>query len=149
MASATPFDLRRFVEAQDAHGTYDRAITELRAGRKVTHWMWFVFPQLAGLGRSATAQRFAIADIDEAQAYLAHDVLGARLLQCSAIVASHHKRSATDIFGNIDAQKLRSSMTLFLRADSSREVFAEVLQRFYSGSPDQATDALLKSPGRA
>jgi uncharacterized protein (DUF1810 family) len=131
-------DLQRFVEAQNSSGTYDRAVAELRRGRKVSHWMWFVFPQIAGLGRSGMAQAYAIADLAEAQAYLAHSVLGPRLVESAKIVAGHRDRTAEQIFGGIDAMKLRSSMTLFAQAAPDEPVFTDVLQTFFDG-PDQAT----------
>src|SRR5579875_1588781 len=111
-----PFDLTRFVDAQDEGGTYERAVAELRGGRKTSHWMWFVFPQISGLGRSPTAQTYAIASLDEARRYLDHPVLGRRLRECAAVVAASAAPSAEDLLGGIDALKLRSSMTLFLRA---------------------------------
>ena len=107
-------DLERFVDAQD--DIYDRVVAELRAGRKTSHWMWFVFPQIAGLGRSPTAVRYAISGSEEARAYLAHPVLGPRLRECAGILLGHSGLSAFDIFGGIDAMKLRSSMTLFAEA---------------------------------
>src|SRR3954447_20907236 len=103
-----PHDLHRFVLAQE--GVYDAAVSELRAGRKTSHWMWFVFPQIAGLGRSPTAQRYAIASLAEAEAYLAHPVLGPRLHECARILTELRGRSASEVFGGVDAQKLRSSM---------------------------------------
>jgi uncharacterized protein (DUF1810 family) len=137
-------DLKRFVVAQDAHNTYNNALAELRAGRKTSHWMWFVFPQLAGLGRSPTAQRYAIADLDEARAYLAHPVLGPRLFEASnAILGQAGSLSAFDVLGGIDAVKLRSSMTLFVRAAPGEAVFREVLAAFYDGEEDDATVRLL------
>ncbi len=137
-----PFDLDRFVQAQDAAGTYDRALAELTHGRKTSHWMWFVFPQLAGLGRSSTSRRYAIAGLDEARAYLGHPVLGPRLLECARMVAA--TTAAPDVvFGGVDAQKLHSSMTLFLRADPAQPAFAQVLQRHFGGRPDPATVDLL------
>ena len=96
---ADPYDLQRFVDAQDAHGTYDRAVEELRRGRKTSHWMWFVFPQIAGLGYSATSRRYAISSLDEAKAYLEHPVLGPRLRECAGIVAQTQGQSAVQIFG--------------------------------------------------
>jgi uncharacterized protein (DUF1810 family) len=132
-------DLERFVTAQDSGDTYQRAVAELRNGRKVSHWMWFVFPQIAGLGRSGMAQAYAIADLTEARAYLAHPVLGPRLIECAAIVAGHSGRTAEQIFGGIDAMKLRSSMTLFALADPGQPVFGEVLNAFFDG-PDPATE---------
>jgi uncharacterized protein (DUF1810 family) len=136
-------DLERFVAAQDAAGTYDRAVAELRRGRKAGHWMWFVFPQVAGLGLSETSRRFAISSLDEARAYLRHPVLGPRLTACARLVADAQGRTAEQIFGGIDAQKLRSSMTLFLRAAPGEPVFGEVLSRYFDGRPDSATDQLL------
>jgi uncharacterized protein (DUF1810 family) len=138
-----PYDLERFVTAQDARGTYDLAVGELRAGRKTTHWMWFAFPQIAGLGQSPTSRRFAISSLDEARAYLGHPVLGPRLLECCDIVARVNRQSAEQIFGTVDAQKLRSSMTLFMRAAPDEPVFGKVLERFFDGHPDAATDQRL------
>jgi uncharacterized protein (DUF1810 family) len=134
------YDLERFVSAQDAGGTYEHAVAELRRGRKTSHWMWFIFPQIAGLGYSPTAQAYAIGSLDEARAYLAHPVLGPRLIECAAIVAQTRERSAEQIFGGIDALKLRSCATLFHRADPDQPVFADVLARFFDGQPDPATD---------
>jgi uncharacterized protein (DUF1810 family) len=138
-----PYELDRFVAAQDSGGTYGRAVAELRAGRKTGHWMWFVFPQIAGLGLSATSRRYAISSLEEARAYLRHDVLGPRLRECAGVVAATTGRSAEDIFGGVDAQKLRSSMTLFLRADPDEPAFAKVLERYYGGVPDPETDRRL------
>jgi|ERR1051326_82077 uncharacterized protein (DUF1810 family) len=137
------FDLERFVEAQNAGGTYDRAIRELRNGRKTSHWMWFVFPQIAGLGFSQMSRMYAISSLEEARAYLAHPVLGPRLRECAQTIAEIRKKSAEDILGDIDAVKLRSSMTLFHRADPSEPVFYEVLKRYYDETPDRATDERL------
>ncbi len=137
------FDLERFVAAQDGGGTYEAAVEELRAGRKRGHWMWFVFPQIAGLGQSPTSRRYAIASLDEARAYLAHAVLGPRLIECARIVNGLGGTSAADVFGGIDAMKLRSSMTLFARADPEKAVFGEVLEKYFGGVPDEATDRLL------
>jgi uncharacterized protein (DUF1810 family) len=134
------YDLERFVAAQDAGGTYDHAVAELRRGRKTSHWMWFVFPQIAGLGMSPVSRRFAISSLEEARAYLAHPVLGPRLTECASIVAETPGQTAEQIFGDIDALKLRSSMTLFLRADPGQPVFARVLDQYFDGSPDPATD---------
>jgi uncharacterized protein (DUF1810 family) len=136
-------DLERFVEAQDASNTLRDALGELRAGRKVSHWMWFVFPQIAGLGRSPMSRRYAISGLEEARDYLSHPVLGPRLRECAQVVAGLGATSAEAIFGPIDAEKLRSSMTLFLRADAGEPVFQSVLDRFFGGSPDPATDALI------
>jgi uncharacterized protein (DUF1810 family) len=138
-----PYDLERFVRAQDEAGTYDRAVAELRDGRKTTHWMWFVFPQIAGLGHSATAKRFAISSVAEAVAYLDHGVLGPRLIACTGIVAATVGRSAVDIFGGIDAQKLHSSMTLFGRVATEEPRFAQVLARYFDGVPDPGTELRL------
>lgn len=137
-------DLERFVHAQDDRGTYDRALAELRAGRKTSHWMWFVFPQVAGLGHSPTAQAYAIADLAEARAYVAHDVLGPRLLECCrALLDLDDDLTAAQVLGGTDAMKLRSSMTLFALADPDEPAYAEVLARFFDGEPDQRTPALL------
>jgi uncharacterized protein (DUF1810 family) len=134
-----PHGLERFRAAQDEGGTYDRAVAELRAGQKRSHWMWFVFPQIAGLGRSPMARRFAIASLDEARAYLADPVLGPRLRECARILVGLGESDAGLVLGDIDAVKLRSSMTLFARADPQEPVFAEVLDRFFGGEQDAAT----------
>src|SRR5215216_1855171 len=126
-----PFHLERFVGAQDTDGTYDRAIEELRRGRKTSHWMWFVFPQIAGLGQSPTSKLFAISSLDEAGAYLQHPILGPRLLECADTVARSPAATAEQIFGGIDTQKLRSCMTLFKRAAPTMAVFGEVLDRYF------------------
>jgi len=141
------FDLERFVTAQDQGGTYEAAVAELRSGRKRSHWMWFVFPQIAGLGQSPISRRYAIASLGEARAYLAHEVLGPRLVECARIVAGLKAPSAEDIFGGIDAMKLRSSMTLFARADPTNPVFGQVLEAYFGGEPDGATDRLLAADG--
>jgi uncharacterized protein (DUF1810 family) len=137
------FDLDRFVSAQDGGGTYQRVLAELRRGSKTSHWMWFVFPQISGLGYSAMSQRYAISSLAEAQAYLAHPVLGARLRECAGIVAATTGRSAGQIFGGIDAQKLHSSMTLFHRADPDEPVFTQVLDDYFDGRADEATVSRL------
>ncbi len=136
---ADPYDLRRFVEAQDEAGAYGQAVAELRRGRKRSHWMWFVFPQLRGLGSSWMAKRYGIGSLDEARAYLAHPVLGPRLLECAELLAGSQARNADEILGAIDSMKLRSSMTLFARADPEVTVFARVLERFFGGAPDPVT----------
>jgi len=119
------FELERFVSAQDAGGAYERALTELRRGRKQSHWIWFVFPQVSGLGQSDMARRYAISSLEEARAYLAHPVLGPRLVEAAtAAAASGEGRSAEEVFGALDAMKLRSSMTLFLCASPSQRAFA-------------------------
>lgn len=135
--------LSRFRLAQDTSATYERAVTELRAGRKATHWMWFVFPQLEGLGHSATSRAYAIRSLSEAQFYVRDPVLGARLVECARIVAGLYPLSAEHIFGVIDAMKLRSSMTLFARAAPDQPIFAEVLATYFDGVADAATEALL------
>ena len=140
-----PFGLERFIAAQDRGGTYEAAVGELRAGRKRGHWMWFVFPQIAGLGQSPTSRRYAISSLAEARAYLAHPILGPRLIESARIVHKLEGRSASDIFGGIDAMKLCSSMTLFARADPENPAFGEVLEKFFSGVPDEATDRLLEA----
>ena len=132
-------DLERFVKAQDSGGTYHQAVRELRNGRKTSHWMWFIFPQIAGLGRSAMAQAFAISDLAEAQAYLRHPMLGPRLVECAGIVASHRGLTAEQIFGGIDSIKLRSSMTLFAHADPEQPIFRQVIDQYYDG-PDPETE---------
>jgi uncharacterized protein (DUF1810 family) len=138
-----PYNLERFVEAQDSAGTYGQALSELQLGNKSSHWMWFIFPQFAGLGSSPASVKFAITSLAEAQAYLKHDVLGPRLLECSTAMATHTGRTAVDILGGIDAKKLHSSMTLFLRAAPGETVFKTVLAQFFDGEPDPATDELL------
>jgi uncharacterized protein (DUF1810 family) len=135
--------LKRFVDAQDDGGTFQRALQELRSGKKVTHWMWFVFPQIVGLGQSVTSRHFAIGSLAEARGYLAHDVLGPRLRECARAVVGLEGVSAQEVFGALDAQKLRSSMTLFVRADPDEPLFQQVLDRYFEGVPDPATDALL------
>ena len=156
-----PYRLERFVSAQDRGGAYQRALAELRAGAKSSHWMWYVFPQVAGLGRSATAREFAISSVAEARAYLAHPVLGPRLRECARVVADTQGRPAERIFGLVDAMKLRSSMTLFQAADTpasdpavadppgdgtpaaGQNVFSAVLAKYFGGVPDEATLARL------
>jgi uncharacterized protein (DUF1810 family) len=131
-------DLQRFVAAQDSGGTYERALAELRAGRKTSHWMWFVFPQRAGLGQSEMSRRYAISSPEEARAYLEHPVLGPRLVECAEALLQHDDKSAREILGEIDAVKLRSSMTLFARIAPEQPVFQRVLERYFSGEPDPA-----------
>ena len=136
-----PFDLERFVEGQ--RGSYDDALGELRAGHKRRHWMWWVFPQLAGLGRSEMARHYGIASLDQARAYLAHPVLGPRLLECVVAVLAAPGASAESMLGAVDAMKLQSSMTLFHRAAPDEPLFAEALDRFYAGVPDDRTETML------
>ena len=135
-------DLQRFVQAQER--VYDSVLSELRSGRKRSHWMWFIFPQLAALGRSSTAQRYGISGLDEARAYLAHPVLGARLRECSRLAAATPDGSAEQVFGWPDNLKLRSSMTLFARCADDDADFVAVLDRFYAGEEDPATVELLQ-----
>jgi uncharacterized protein (DUF1810 family) len=138
-----PYGLERFVSAQNQAGTYATAVEELRAGRKRSHWMWFVFPQVAGLGQSSVSRTYAISSLDEARAYLAHPILGPRLIECAHILCDLEGRTAQDIFGGIDAIKLRSSMTLFAYADSANPIFGQVLEAYFGGAPDDATERLL------
>jgi len=132
-------DLDRFVLAQRPP-VYDDVLAELRRGQKTGHWIWFIFPQVAGLGRSEMSRYYAIASLEEARAYLAHPVLGPRLRECAGIVAAMTGRTAEQVFGPVDAVKVRSCMTLFHRAAPDEAVFLEVLDRFYGGMPDPATD---------
>ncbi len=138
-----PFRLRRFVEAQDTGGVHDQALRELRAGRKRGHWMWFVFPQIAGLGSSPTARHYAVADLDEARRYLADPVLGPRLRECARALLEQPETDPVAVLGAVDAMKLRSSMTLFEAAAPDEPVFAAVLDRFFGGGRDEATTSRL------
>jgi uncharacterized protein (DUF1810 family) len=142
--------LQRFVEAQDAGGTYDTALRELRAGRKRTHWMWFVLPQVAGLGTSPNAQRYALSGRSQAQAYLDHPVLGPRLRECARVLAGLATHDAEEVLGPVDAQKLRSCMTLFAAAAPDEPVFREVLDRYFgrAGRPGHHR-APVTAPPRA
>ncbi len=136
-----PYDLNRFlVEQQHSYGG---VLEELRRGRKTGHWIWYIFPQIAGLGRSQMSRDFAIGSLDEARAYLAHPLLGSRLRECAGALLSIEGRSAEEILGQIDAMKVRSCMTLFHRAAPDEPVFRQVLDRFYGGVADAATDDLL------
>ncbi len=137
MKEDDPYNLRRFVEAQNF--VYNEVIAELRAGRKTSHWMWFIFPQIAGLGHSTMAQRFAISGRAEAASYLQHPVLGPRLLECTRLVNAVKNRSAEEILGDIDAMKFRSSMTLFAKIAEDASVFEEALAKYYGGALDKAT----------
>jgi uncharacterized protein (DUF1810 family) len=130
-------DLRRFVDAQEQ--TYEQALAELRAGRKRTHWMWFVFPQIAGLCRSGMAQRFAIRDLDEARDYVAHPVLGPRLVECARALTALDTEDPAEVLGDVDAKKLRSSLTLFTLAAPGEPVFREALDHYFDGELDEAT----------
>jgi uncharacterized protein (DUF1810 family) len=137
-----PYGLQRFVDAQEH--VYRGVLEELQRGRKTGHWIWFIFPQIAGLGRSATSQKFAIATLDEARAYLAHPVLGTRLRECCGLVLAITGRTADEIFGPLDSMKVRSCMTLFHRAAPDEAAFTQVLNRYFGGVADGATDALLE-----
>jgi uncharacterized protein (DUF1810 family) len=136
-----PYDLRRFVDAQ--REIYTRVRAELSAGRKTSHWMWFIFPQIAGLGHSFMAERYAISSLDEAQAYLAHAVLGTRLEECTQLVNAAEGKSLRDIFGSPDDLKFRSSMTLFTHAALEQSVFREALDKYCNGEEDPLTLRLL------
>jgi uncharacterized protein (DUF1810 family) len=144
VSGVADFDLERFVTAQAE--VYSRALAELRRGRKESHWMWFVFPQIAGLGTSPTARHYAIRSAAEARAYLAHPLLGPRLMECTDIVLEHRGPSAEAIFGTIDAMKLRSSMTLFEAVAPEPDRFAKVLEMFHKGERDALTLAILERP---
>ncbi|MBD3678209.1 MAG: DUF1810 domain-containing protein [Rhodobacteraceae bacterium] len=140
-----PEELQDFVDAQDP--VLDTVRAELAAGRKASHWMWFIFPQLADLGRSPMAQFYGLANLDEAAAYLAHPVLGPRLVEMSGLLLTHRSTAPEEIMGRIDAMKLRSSMTLFSRVPGAGPVFGEVLEAFYGGEPCPKTLEMLGSPG--
>jgi len=147
MQGQDPFDLERFIAAQsDIH---QRAVAELRSGRKSSHWMWFVFPQVTGLGHSDMARRYGIRGLDEARAYLSHPVLGARLQECAEVLAGLDDRlSASEIFGHPDDLKLRSSLTLFARAAGAGSIYERLLGKYFAGQPDELTMAQLLQ-GRA
>ncbi|HXS85188.1 MAG TPA: DUF1810 domain-containing protein [Mycobacterium sp.] len=136
-SASDPFDLQRFVDAQAR--IYGQVLDELKAGRKRSHWIWFVFPQIAGLGRSATAARYAVSSLDEARAYLRHDLLGPRLHECTRLVNAVQGRSIGEIFGSPDDMKVRSSMTLFVHATDDNDDFVELLARYYDGEEDPLT----------
>ncbi|TFV74418.1 DUF1810 domain-containing protein [Blastococcus sp. CT_GayMR19] len=138
-----PFGLHRFVTAQDGDGTYDQALRELQAGRKHSHWMWFVFPQVEGLGSSPMAQHYAISGLAEARAYLAHPVLGHRLVECARALTALEGTDAVRVFGPVDAQKLQSSMTLFAQAAPDQPVFRAVLDQYFDGVLDEGTTSRL------
>jgi len=143
-----PFRLRRFEIAQDEGGTYAAAVSELRVGRKVSHWMWFVFPQISGLGQSSISTTYAITSLAEAEAYLQHHVLGPRLIECTRIFAEVTGRTAQDILGATDAMKLRSSMTLFAHAAPDPAPFQRVLNDYFGGVADASTERRLACQGR-
>jgi uncharacterized protein (DUF1810 family) len=138
---AEAFNLERFVDSQAP--VYDEVRRELRVGRKKSHWMWFIFPQIAGLGQSPMSIRFAIASLDEAKAYLAHPVLGARLRECAQLTLDVEGKTARDIFGSIDEMKFRSSMTLFARTRPDVDIFQRCIAKYFAGSPDPDTIARL------
>jgi uncharacterized protein (DUF1810 family) len=142
-AVTDPYDLQRFVDAQDDGSAYRAALGELRAGRKRSHWMWFVFPQVAGLGASPMARRYAIRGLAEARAYLAHPVLGPRLLECARALTALDGTDAPAVLGSTDAMKLRSSMTLFAAAAPDEPVFTAVLDQYFGGVHDPATTSRL------
>lgn len=135
------FDLNRFVQAQD--GVYAQALGELKRGRKTSHWMWFIFPQIAGLGLSSMAQRYAILSKAEARAYLGHPILGPRLIECCEAILPHQDLTASQIFGYPDDMKLRSSVTLFSLVADENSVFQRVLNQFFDGEPDETTLELV------
>lgn len=139
---ADRYNLNRFVTAQE--GVYDQALAEIRAGRKRSHWMWFIFPQIAGLGLSPTSQHFAIRDRGEAEAYLEHPILGARLIECCQALLALKTNSASDVFGYPDDLKLKSSATLFAAVSPPERVFEHILEKFFEGSRDLKTLQLLK-----
>jgi uncharacterized protein (DUF1810 family) len=141
IASSDPFDLARFLSAQ--RSSYDLALTEIKNGRKSSHWMWYVFPQLRGLGRSATSQRYGITGKDEARAYLKHDVLGPRLIAICVAALSVDGRTATEIFGTPDDMKLRSCATLFSHVSNADSVFRKIIDKYFDGKPDERTIQLL------
>ena len=132
-----PYDLNRFISAQE--GVYDRALNELRGGLKRSHWMWYIFPQIEGLGNSPTTRQYSIKSLEEARQYLAHPVLGARLVECAEAVLAVQGQSASDIFGHPDDWKLQSSMTLFKLVSGPRSVFESVLDKYYQGKQDSRT----------
>lgn len=136
------FDLQRFVTAQDP--VWDDVLAELRAGRKQTHWMWFVFPQLAVLGRSSMARHYGLSGLDEAKAYAAHPVLGPRLVECCRRLVDLQQHDAVPIFGHIDAMKLRSCLTLFAEAAPDEPVFRDSLRQYFGSTPDPLTVAALR-----
>ena len=136
-----PYNLHRFLDAQER--VYDTVLAELRAGRKSSHWIWFIFPQIAGLGRSSIAQQFAVASLDEAKAYLQHPVLGQRLRECTQLLLDVNGRSAEEIFGYPDYLKFRSCMTLFSAATTDNTLFKAALHKYFDGQPDQSTLDIL------
>jgi uncharacterized protein (DUF1810 family) len=144
MSSNDPDNLARFISAQDE--VYEDVLAELRSGSKQTHWMWFIFPQIEGLGHSSISRYYSIKSREEAERYLAHPILGPRLVECAEIVLAENGRSALEIFGSPDDLKLKSSMTLFASVDDSQTVFTRVLDKYFGGQRDQRTLGLLRSP---
>lgn len=142
-----PFNLARFIDAQ--RDNYDRALAEVRRGHKQTHWMWYIFPQLDGLGSSPTAKRYSIKSIEEAKTYLTHPVLGARLLECAEAVLSVEGRSALDIFGHPDDWKLKSCATLFASISNPDSVFHRIIDKYFDGQQDDKTLGLLEKRKKA
>jgi uncharacterized protein (DUF1810 family) len=140
-----PYQLSRFLEAQE--GDFDRALAEIRSGRKRSHWIWYIFPQIDGLGSSSTSRHYAIKSLEEAKAYLAHPVLGPRLLECAEAVLGARGRSAHDIFGSPDDLKVRSCATLFAQVSPAGSVFERLLTKYYDGKPDELTLDLLGNKG--
>lgn len=140
-----PFDLSRFLYAQE--GIYPQVLHELGRGRKSGHWIWYIFPQIAGLGRSTTSRLYSIASIDEASAYVAHPVLGPRLVECTELVLNVEGMTAAQIFGSLDAMKFRSSMTLFAASNAEIDVFDRALEKYFSGSPDPLTEQAIRHSG--
>jgi uncharacterized protein (DUF1810 family) len=141
MNQADPYNLQRFIDAQEP--AYEQVLRELRAGQKTSHWMWFIFPQIAGLGHSSMAQRFAISGRAEAESYLQHPVLGPRLTECTRLVNQQEGRAIEDILGDIDGLKFRSSMTLFAKVAANNQTFIEATEKFYGGIFDELTVAKL------
>lgn len=144
-AALDPHNLQRFVDAQEP--VFPRVLVELRQGRKYGHWIWFIFPQMRGLGRSSTSEFFGISSLAEAKAYLKHPLLGPRLIKCSELVNAVEGSAAEDIFGDLDAIKFRSSMTLFAYADPSNQVFSAALEKYFAGQVDSLTTAGLQRKG--
>jgi len=140
---ADPFDLQRFVDAQEP--VYEQVRAELRAGRKQSHWMWFIFPQIAGLGMSPMSVFYALSSLDEAKAYLAHPVLGRRLRECASLALKAEGRTARQVFGPVDELKFRSSMTLFMKAAPGEPLFVQCVEKFFGGEPDPATLARIQN----
>jgi uncharacterized protein (DUF1810 family) len=141
MTSADPYNLSRFMSAQDT--TYERALIELRSGQKRSHWMWFIFPQIGGLGRSSTSEYYSIKSEEEARQYLSNPILGPRLLECAQVVWAVEARSASEIFRFPDDLKLKSSMTLFAHITEPGSVFARVIDKYFDGKPDEKTLEIL------